>query len=313
MDRLDAMEVLLAVVEHGSLSAASRALHSPLPTVSRKIADLETHLGVRLITRTSRRIVLTEAGQSYVGAAREILDRVEEAERRATGEYAAPKGQLTITAPIVFGRLHVLPVITGFLKAFPEIDIQLTMSDRSISLADEHIDIALRIGHLSDSSLIAIRLGSIRTVVYANPDYLRQHSPPSHPDELRHHDCIAFNGVLSSRFWTFRDNGKDVSVPIRTRLSVNTAEAAVDAAATGLGLTRVIAYQAKSAVDAGLLVPLLEEFETDASPVHLVHLSENLMPLKLRTFLDFAAPRLRAVLKQITTVSSRSDKNPHMG
>lgn len=297
MDRLDAMGVLLSVVEHGSLSAASRALHSPLPTVSRKISELESLLGVRLFTRTSRRILLTEAGESYVVAAREILGRVEEAERRATGEYVAPKGDLTMTAPIVFGRLHVLPVVTDFLKAFPDININLIMSDRPISLADEHIDVALRISRLSDSSLMAIRLGSTRTTVYANPDYLKRHSHPSHPDELKQHDCIAFEGVLSSRFWTFHHGAKDIAVPIRTRLSVNTAEAAVDAAASGLGITRVMAYQAKRAVDAGLLVPLLDDFEREASPIHLVHLSDGLMPLKLRTFLDFATPRLRALLK----------------
>ena len=202
-----------------------------------------------------------------------------------------------MTAPIVFGRLHVLPVVTDFLKAFPDININLIMSDRPISLADEHIDVALRISRLSDSSLIAIRLGFTRTTVYANPDYLKRHSHPSHPDELKQHDCIAFEGVLSTRFWTFHDGAKDIAVPIRTRLSVNTAEAAVDAAASGLGITRVMAYQAKRAVDAGLLVPLLENFERETSPVHLVHLSDGLMPLKLRTFLDFATPRLRALLK----------------
>lgn len=297
MDRLDAMAVLLAVVETGSLSAASRALHSPLPTVSRKISELEAHLGVRLVTRTSRKILLTEAGESYVAAAREILGRVEEAERRASGEYIAPRGDLTMTAPIVFGRLHVLPVVTDFLKAFPDINIRLIMSDRSASLADEQIDVALRISRLAESNLIATRLGAIRTTVYANPDYLKRHPRPLHPRDLDGHDCIAFEGVLSHRFWTFRDGTQDISVTIRTRLSVNTAEAAVDAAASGLGVTRVMSYQAKRAVEAGLLVPLLEEFEQEAAPVHLVHLSQGLMPLKLRTFLDFAAPRLRTVLR----------------
>jgi DNA-binding transcriptional LysR family regulator len=296
MDRLDAMGVLLAVVETGSLSAASRALHSPLPTVSRKISELEAHLGVRLITRTSRKVLLTEAGESYVGAAREILGRVDEAERRASGEYIAPKGDLTMAAPIVFGRLHVLPIVTDFLKAFPDINIRLTMSDRSVSLADEQIDVALRISHLADSSLIAARLGSIRTTVYANPDYLRRNPAPLHPRDLTNHDCIAFEGVLSHRFWTFHEAQQDISVAIRPRLSVNTAEAALDAAASGLGVTRVMSYQAKSAVDAGLLVPMLQDFELEASPVHLVHLSQGLMPLKLRTFLDFATPRLRAIL-----------------
>ncbi|QFY63884.1 LysR family transcriptional regulator (plasmid) [Rhizobium grahamii] len=297
MDRLDAMSVFLAVVDNGSLSAAARALRSPLPTVSRKIAELEAHIGVRLITRTSRRILLTEAGEGYVGAAREILGRVEEAERRASGEYLAPKGDLTMTAPIVFGRLHILPVITEFLKAFPDINMRLTMSDRSVSLADEHIDVALRISDLSENNLIATRLGSIRRIVYASPDYLKRHRRPVHPHELASHDCVAFEGILSAQSWTFREGKQDISVSVRPRLSVNTAEAAVDAAVAGLGVTRVMSYQAKRAVEDGLLIPLLEEFEQPPSPVHLVHISQGVLPLKLRAFLDFAAPRLRTVLR----------------
>jgi DNA-binding transcriptional LysR family regulator len=298
MDRLDAMTVLLAVVENGSLSAASRALHSPLPTVSRKISELEAHLGARLLTRTSRRILLTEAGQNYVSAAREILGRVEEAERRAAGEYLAPRGDLTMTAPIVFGRLHVLPVVTDFLKAFPEINIRLILSDRSVSLADDHIDLALRISQLAQSNLIATRLGSIRNTVYANPDYLKRRPGPHHPLELADHACIAFEGVLSTHVWSFQQGKQAISAPIRARLSVNTAEAAVDAAAAGLGITKVMSYQARRAVEQGLLTPLLEAFELEAAPVHLVHLPQAPLPLKLRAFLDFATPRLRAVLRQ---------------
>jgi DNA-binding transcriptional LysR family regulator len=297
MDRLDAMSVLLAVVENGSLSAASRALHSPLPTVSRKISELEAHLGIRLIRRTNRRISLTEAGEGYVSAAREILGRVEEAERRATGEYLAPKGDLTMTAPIVFGRLHVLPVITDFLKAFPDINMRLVMSDRPVSLADEHIDVALRIRHLSENNLIATRLGTVRRTAYASPDYLRRHGTPLDPQQLADHACISFEGVTPAQLWVFRQDGQDVSTPIHPRLSVNTAEAAVDAAVSGLGITRTLSYQAKRAVEDGLLVPLLKEFEQPPSPVSLVHLSQGVLPLKLRAFLDFAAPRLRAVLR----------------
>lgn len=299
MDRLDAMRVLLTVVEQGSLSAAARALHAPLPTVSRKISELEAHLGIRLIVRTSRRVSLTGAGEGYVLAAREILDRVEQAERRAAGEYLAPKGDLTMTAPIVFGRLHVLPVITDFLKAYPEINMRLILGDRPVSLADEHIDVALRISSLSENNLIATRLGAIRRSVYASPAYLERHDRPRRPQDLAGHDCIAFEGLMSPVFWVFQENKTDVPTPIRTRLSVNTAEAAVDAAVSGLGITRVLAYQARKAVEAGLLVPLLEDFEPLPSPVHLVHLSQGVMPLKLRVFLDFAAPRLRAVLQSV--------------
>ena len=297
MDRLDAMRVLLAVADNGSLSAGARALRSPLPTVSRKISELEAHLGIRLITRTSRKILLTEAGEGYLASAREILERVEEAERRASGEYLAPKGDLTMTAPIVFGRLHVLPVITDFLKEFPNINMRLTMSDRNVSLVDEHIDVALRIGHLAENNLIAVRLGTVRSTVYASPDYLERHTRPVHPRDLAAHDCVAFEGILSAQSWSFRDRNKDISAPIRPRLSVNTAEAAVDAAIAGVGITRVMSYQAKKSVDDSLLLPIFEEYEQPPSPVQIVHLPQGRLPLKLRAFLDFATPRLRAVLR----------------
>jgi DNA-binding transcriptional LysR family regulator len=296
MDRLEAMTVLLTVVEQGSLSAASRHLHSPLATVSRKVSELEAHLGARLLQRTNRKIALTEAGRAYVEAAREILDRVEEAERAAAGEYSAPKGELTMTAPIVFGRLHVLPVAVDFLKAYPDINLRLMLGDRLANLVEDHIDLALRIGNLADSNLIATRLGAIRRTVYASPDYIAQ-SAIRHPSDLSAHDCITFEGMASTRSWTFVEGKRDLVVPIRSRLAVNTAEAAVDAAVAGLGITRVLSYQAARAEKAGLLVPLLADFEPQPAPVHLVYPSQGLVPLKLRALIDFATPRLRATLK----------------
>ncbi|ANK84945.1 MULTISPECIES: LysR family transcriptional regulator [unclassified Rhizobium] len=296
MDRLEAMTVLLTVVEQGSLSAASRHLHSPLATVSRKVSELEAHLGARLLQRTNRKVALTEAGRAYVEAAREILDRVEEAERTAAGEYSAPKGELTMTAPIVFGRLHVLPVAVDFLKAYPDINLRLMLGDRLANLVEDHIDLALRIGNLADSNLIATRLGAIRRTVYASPDYIAQ-GAIRHPSDLSAHDCITFEGMASTRSWTFVEGKRDLVVPIRSRLAVNTAEAAVDAAVAGLGITRVLSYQAARAEKAGLLVPLLADFEPQPAPVHLVYPSQGLVPLKLRALIDFATPRLRATLK----------------
>jgi DNA-binding transcriptional LysR family regulator len=298
MDRIDAMRVLLKVIETGSLSAAARSLHTPLPTVSRKISELERLLGARLITRTNRRILITDAGQQYVSAARDILDRIDEAERRVAGEYLSPKGDLTVTAPIVFGRLHVLPVITDFLKTFPEIDMRLMLSDRNKSLAEEHIDVAVRIGESPEMSLIAVRVGYVRNVVYGSPEYLTRYPEPANPRDLNAHRCIAFEGVQSSHTWPFQEGKRMLSIPIQPRLSVNTAEAAVDAAAAGLGLTRVMSYQARRLVDKGLLVPVLERFETPVSPVQLLYLPNAILPLKLRVFLDFAAPRLRATLSR---------------
>ncbi|MFA7416242.1 MAG: LysR family transcriptional regulator [Rhizobium sp.] len=296
MDRLDAMSVLLAVVDQGSLSAASRHLRSPLATVSRKVAELEVHIGSRLVVRTNRRISLTDAGRAYVEAAREILARVEEAERLAAGEFTVAKGELVMTAPIVFGRLHVLPVVVEFLKAYPEIDLRLILGDRVVNLTDDHIDLALRIGNLPESTLIATRLGGIRRTVYASPDYLARRGRPEHPRDLAAHDCITFEGISALREWTFMDGKRPFSVPLHARLSVNTAEAAVDAAAAGLGVTRVLAYQAAHAVAGGELVAVLEDFEQPAAPVHLVYPPRRPVPLKLRAFLDFATPRLRAAI-----------------
>ncbi|RFB96795.1 LysR family transcriptional regulator [Rhizobium leguminosarum bv. trifolii] len=298
MDRLDAMTVLLAVVEQGSLSAASRHLRTPLATVSRKISELEAHLNARLLQRSNRKVTLTEAGRSYVEAAREILDRVEEAERAAAGEYSAPKGALTMTAPIVFGRLHVLPVVVDFLKAYPDINLRLMLSDRLSNLVEDHIDVALRIGNLPDSNLIAVRLGAIRRTAYASPDYLGRHVTPPHPADLSAHDCITFESMASTLSWTFTEGKRDLTVPIRSRLAVNTAEAAVDAAVAGLGITRVLSYQAAPAETAGLLTPLLVDFEPPPAPVHLVYPAQGMVPLKLRALIDFATPRLRATLNK---------------
>lgn len=298
MDRLDAMTVLLAVVEQGSLSAASRHLRSPLATVSRKVSELEAHLNAQLLQRSNRKVTLTEAGRSYVEAAREILDRVEEAERTAAGEYSAPKGEFTMTAPIVFGRLHVLPVVVDFLKAYPDINLRLMLGDRISNLVEDHIDVALRIGNLPDSNLIATRLGAIRRTVYASPDYLTRHALPRHPGDLAGHACVTFEGMASMLSWTFTEGKHDLAVPIRSRLAVNTAEAAVDAAVAGLGITRVLSYQAARAEMAGLLVPLLQDFEPPPAPVHLVYPAQGLVPLKLRALLDFATSRLRATLNR---------------
>src|SRR6185437_10937163 len=191
MDRFESMSMLVAVADAGSLSAAGRRLNVPLTTVSRKVSELEAHLGTQLIQRSSRRITLTDAGSAYIEACRRILDDIGEAERAASGEYQAPRGELVITAPIVFGRLHVLPVICEFLKAYPEIDIRLVQADRNINLADEHIHLAVRIGTLPDSTMIATRIGEVPRVVCGSPDYFALHGIPARPEDLARHDCIA--------------------------------------------------------------------------------------------------------------------------
>jgi DNA-binding transcriptional LysR family regulator len=216
-------------VEVGSLSGASRRLGVPLPTVSRKIFELEAHLKTRLLTRTTRRLALTDAGQSYVAARKRILEEVGEAERAATGEYSTPKGELVITAPIVFGRLHVLPVVTQFLQAYPEIDVRLVLSDHVANLLEDRVDLAVRIGALPDSSLVASRIGAIRRIVCGNPGYFAQRGAPQNPRELSMHDCVTYEGLMAGDRWVFPSGRSEITVPVHSRLIVTTAEAAIDA------------------------------------------------------------------------------------
>lgn len=292
MNRLEAMSTLLAAVDAGSLSAASRALGVPLPTVSRRVSDLEAYLKTRLLIRTSRRLELTDAGRSYVAACREILASVGVAERRAMGEYANPVGELTVSAPIVFGRLHILPVVVAFLDTYPEIDVQLVLTDRIVDFVEDRIDVALRIGPLPDSSLIAARVGEVRMVACASPAYLAAREPLVEPGDLSAHPCITFHGRNSPSEWTFRRGRADLPVPIRSRLVVNTAEAAIDAAASGLGVTRVLSYQIADALRVKHLTEILSDFEPEPYPVSLVYAEQGLLPLKTRAFVDFAKDRL---------------------
>lgn len=300
MDRLEAMSLFVAAVEAGSLSAAGRRFGIPLATVSRKVSDLERHLKTRLLNRSTRQLTLTDAGHAYLAACRRILDEVGEAERSAAGEYIAPTGELIITAPIVFGRLHVLPVVTGFLAAYPDVAIRLMLADRITQLSEEHIDLAVRIGELPDSSLVATRVGSIRRVVCASPAYLAEHGTPETPKDLAAHSCITFEGLTAPAAWTFATGKTELAVPIGSRLRVNTAEAAVDAAVAGAGMARVLSYQVTAAVRAGTLRAVLQAFEPQPWPVSLVHAGQGLLPVKLRAFLDFAAPRLKKRLVQAT-------------
>jgi len=287
------MTVFLAAVETGSLSAAGRKLSMPLATVSRKVNELESHLKARLLTRSTRHLKLTDAGRDYVIACKRILDEVDEAERMVSGEYSAPKGDLTITAPLVLGRLHVLPVVTEFLKEYADIDVRLILADRIAGLLEDHIDLAVRVGELPDSSLKSTRIGNIRRVVCASPDYFAKHGIPKTPDDLSAFECITFDGLMSPQSWNFNVEKKRVAIPIHSRLCVNTAEAAIDAAIEGLGITRVLSYQIDSAVRAGTLAVALSEYESAAVPVSLVYSKQRRLPLKLRVFIDFASPRLR--------------------
>ena len=301
MDRIDAMATLVAAVDAGSLSGASRTLGMPLATVSRKVSDLEAHLRTQLLIRSSRRLTLTEAGVAFVASARRLLDDLDEAERAASGEYRAPRGHLNITAPIMFGRLHVEPVVLDFLEAYPEITVRLTLADTVMNLVDDHVDVAVRVGKLPDSRLMALRLGEIGWVACASPDYLAHRGEPDSPEALADHDCVMFEGLYSTHVWTFGRDKQVRDISVRPRLSVNSADAAIAAAVRGAGITRVLSYQVAAPVAEGTLRLILQAFEPAPLPVHLLYAGPSLLPLKLRALLDFAGPRLRATMSASST------------
>jgi DNA-binding transcriptional LysR family regulator len=292
MDRADSLAVFAEVVEHGSFAEAARRLGRSPAAVTRTIAELETRLNVRLLNRTTRAVSVTEAGQRLLAGAKRVLADLDEIERAAAGAGTAPRGELRLTAPILFGRLHLEPLVLEFLDRFPDVSVALALIDRPVDLVEEGLDVALRIGALPESSAIATRVGAMPRVLVASPDYLTRHGTPQVPADVAAHAVVAFSGMFGER-WTFRERAGETSVAIKPRLSVNTAEAAVDAARAGFGLTRVLGYQAADDIGRGSLVRLLKDYEIDALPIHLLYPGGRYPPPKLRAFLDFVTPRLR--------------------
>lgn len=303
MDRLEAIAAFVAVARAGGFSAASRAVGVPVANVSRKVALLEESLGVRLFVRTTRHVALTDGGQRYFEACCRVLDDLRDADEEVTGEYRQPKGDLVITAPLGFGQRHLQPVVHEFLRAYPQVDVHLELADRVVALVEEHVDCAVRISALTDSTLVARELGTIGMVVCASPDYLESHGTPQHPRELASHRCISWTTLGPYKAWEFllaSQGGTNLqSVPINVRLSTTTPESAVLAAVEGIGLVQATSYQVAPLILDGRLAPVLGEYETKPIPVSLVYPSKRLIPLKLRAFLDFASPRLQQRLKEV--------------
>jgi DNA-binding transcriptional LysR family regulator len=289
MDRVEDIAAFIEVAGQGSFSAAARRLNRSPTAVTRAIADLEVRLGVRLLNRTTRAVSLTDAGERFLAGARRVLADLAEIEQAAAGQGLAPRGELAVTAPILFGRLHVLPIVNAFLKQFPDVSVRLMLLDRPVDLVEERLDAAIRIGLLPDSSAIATRLGSLRRVVVASPDYLARRGTPEHPDEVVAHDVIVFGGL---GHWEF-----DGKKPVRftPRLTVSTAEAAIDAVEAGIGITRVLSYQAVDALERGTVVQLFAAHGHADIPVHLLYPAGAHSP-KLRAFIDLAVPQLRGRL-----------------
>jgi DNA-binding transcriptional LysR family regulator len=286
MDRIDAMQALVAVADLRGFAPAARKLGLSPSGVTRLIAALEDRVGARLLQRTTRSVTLTDAGARYLERIRRILADVEEAEGAVERERTRPSGRLAVSAPIGFGRLHVSPVMSAYLKRYPEVSGELRLSDRMINLVEDGIDLAVRIGHLSDSSLVARHVGEMRRIVVASNNYLRQRGEPKTPQAIASHETIQFGAMTAPPDWRFVEDGHEVRIACTPRLTTNSADAALDYAEQDGGLTRVMAYQAAAALKRGRLKIVLAKFEQPPLPIHIVYPTSRLLSAKVRSFVD---------------------------
>ena len=294
MDRLQAMTTFVAVVDSGGFASAARKLNLSPPVVTRAVAELEERLGLRLLTRTTRVVRVTDAGARFAEDCRRILAEIEEAETVATGTHAAPRGTLTLTAPVLFGHLYVTPVLVRYLQHYPEVDAQCLFLDRVVNVVEEGIDVAVRIGELPDSSLQAVRVGRVRRVLVAAPAYLKAQGVPQRPEDLARHAIVSASGVTPVSEWRFNDAGKPLLQRMQPRMRTTTNDSAIAAAVAGLGITRLLSYQVAAHVRSGALQVLLEDFESAPLPVHVVHHEGRRATQKVRAFIDLAVDTLRA-------------------
>lgn len=307
MDRLDSMRVFVAVATHASFAEAARRLRLSPSVVTRSIAELEERLGLTLLNRTTRSVRLTERGEIYLESCRQILEDVEGAERRARGENADPRGELIVAAPILFGRLHVLPIVNRMLSEHRGLSIRLTLSDRNAHLVDEGLHVAVRIGELADSRLIAIPLGAVSRVLVASPAYLKRQGVPNSPAELAAHDIVAFESIDATNEWRFGASG--VAARVEPRLAVNSADAAIAAAEAGVGITRALSYQVEAAVLAGRLAPILQDFSPPPSPVSAIYPAPRVASPNVTAFIKAARQYFKAnPVAPIAPVAPRSNR-----
>ncbi len=294
MDRFRELSTFVAVADAGAFNAAARRLNLSPPAVTRLVTALEGRIGARLFTRTTRHVALTEAGERLLGDAVRILAEVDEAEASAAGAHQSPRGTLRVTAPVMFGQRHIAPILRAYLDTYPDVAATVLFVDRIVDLIDEGLDVAVRIGDLPDSSLTATRVGAVRRVTVASPDYLAVHGPPETPEDLAGHRIINPTGLIQRPEWVFVAGGETRIVRLSPRLTVNTVAGAVDAAVAGWGVTSVLSYQVAAELADGRLVEILHDFEDRQMPVHLLHSEGRRAAAKIRTFIDFASARLRA-------------------
>lgn len=300
MDRLHELEVFVAAADAGSFAKAGTRLRLSPPAVTRAISALEERLGARVFNRTTRSLTITDVGQRFLESARRILADLDSAEKEAVGETAVPNGHLTLTASVTFGRSALAPVVCAFLNQHPRVTVSVLLLDRVANLVEEGIDLAVRIGPLPDSSLVAKKIGTVRRILVASPDYLARRGVPRTPADLRLHSMIAFTGLMPNKEWRFLDGNKGNSVSFVPRLEINDAVASIAAAETGDGITVALSYMVADKIRDGRLAPVLDSFTPPPVPVHLVYPQSRLISSRLRAFVDFAAPRLRATLDSLS-------------
>lgn len=294
MDRFHLINVFVAVVDTNGFAGAARKLNMSPPAVTRAINELESHLGLRLLTRTTRTVRVTDAGERYVQDCRRILAEMLEADESVSGMHSTPRGRLAVTAPMLFGAMHVVPIVSEYLGRYPEVTASCLFLDRVVNLLDEGVDVAVRIGELPDSTMQAIRVGEVRRIVCASPEYLAQFGTPLKPDDLQNHRVISASGVTPTPEWRMLQNGELRGVKLHPRLTTTTNDSAAAAAIAGLGLTRLLSYQIVEHVREGRLKTVLSEFEAPPLPVHVVHREGRNASQRVRAFLDLAIERLRA-------------------
>lgn len=294
MDRLNSMAIFIAVAEQEGFAGASRLLNISPPAVTRAVAALEEHLGVKLFNRTTRFVRLTEAGQRYFEDAKRIIAAADEADEAATGINAEPKGHLVVTAPVLFGRSYVMPGISEYLQRYQDTEVTALFLDRIVNLLEEGVDVAIRIGELPDSSYKALRVGQVRRVLCASPSYLAEHGIPLVPDELTKHQLIVAGGISPTVDWRFENANSPVTIRVKPRLRVTSNDSAIEAAVLGLGITRLLSYQIATQLASGELKIIMSDFEPKSMPINIIHREGKYAAAKIRTFVDLMSMRLRS-------------------
>ena len=293
MDQLHLIKVFVAVVDSMGFAGAARKLGISPPAVTRAVSELEGHLGLRLLTRTTRTVRVTEAGERYAQDCRRIVADLLEADESVSGLHTAPRGRLTVTAPVLFGALHVTPIVTEYLTRYPQVSATCLFLDRVVNLLDEGVDVAVRIGELPDSTLQAVRVGQVRRVICASPAYLAQHGTPLTPADLERHSIVSASSVTPAPEWKLAHRGQAHTVRLQPRMTTTTNDSAVVAALSGFGLTRLLSYQVTEHLRNGRLQTVLTDHEPEALPVHVVHREGRQAPKRVRAFLDLAIEQLR--------------------